>query len=171
MQSFACYWYKEKVLLALSSWNLSIIKSSISGCKKKLIDQNTAEDAIRKKKNCLDMHIKMPIFCTKLQPNNQGCVTTCLTQKEHSPLWRNISEDISFTWMMRFVKKFSWFKDQPKELYAAGIQKLIVRWGKCVTVAGYDVKKIAQVVSNLCCLDETSLDVLCVPLLYLQVVI
>lgn len=34
-----------------------------------------------------------------------------------------------------------WLKDQPKEFYAAGMQKIVARWEKCVAVAGDYVEK------------------------------
>jgi hypothetical protein len=35
----------------------------------------------------------------------------------------------------------AWFRQQPKEFYAAGFQGLVKRWGKCLNVQGDYVQK------------------------------
>jgi hypothetical protein len=35
----------------------------------------------------------------------------------------------------------TWFQQQPKEFYAAGFQRLVKRWDKCLNVQGDYVEK------------------------------
>jgi hypothetical protein len=35
----------------------------------------------------------------------------------------------------------AWFRQQPKECYAAGFQRLVKRWNKCLDVQGDYVEK------------------------------
>jgi hypothetical protein len=47
-----------------------------------------------------------------------------------------------------------WFRQQPKEFYAAGFQELVKQWDKCLNVDGN--KSIFQI-STLVCLSSVSI--------------
>jgi hypothetical protein len=47
----------------------------------------------------------------------------------------------TLTWSAVKREVTPWFRQQPKEFYAAGFQRLVKRWDKCLNVQGDYVEK------------------------------